>query len=68
MAFADLAEAQRFVPVSTSPPRRCCHLHALFILQFDSKLTPGARWLVLSVEKTNLATSFQQPDHDVEIE
>lgn len=41
---------------------------ALFILRFDSRPASGARWLAPSVEKTNLATSIHQPDHDVEIE
>lgn len=41
---------------------------ALFILRFDSRPASGARWSMPSVEKTNLATSIHQPDHDVEIE
>lgn len=41
---------------------------ALFILRFDSRPIAGARWSAPSVDKTNLATSIHQPDHDVEIE
>lgn len=41
---------------------------ALFILRFDSRPVAGARWSAPSVDKTNLATSIHQPDHDVEIE
>lgn len=41
---------------------------ALFILRFDARPASGAGWSAPSVEKTNLATSIHQPDHDLEIE
>lgn len=41
---------------------------ALFVLRFDAKPASGTRWSIPTVEKTNLATSIHQPDHDVEIE
>lgn len=41
---------------------------ALFILRFDARPASGAGWSAPSVDKTNLATSIHQPDHDLEIE
>ncbi|KAI1323857.1 cytochrome P450 [Xylariaceae sp. FL0255] len=43
-------------------------LAAMIILQFDVRPAAGGAWKMPTVEKSNPAISFQQPDYDVGIE